>query len=268
MVASGSYPRSSSGCSTWQTVATVSPPAEGATYFIEVDAGRNTNNGTQTNGFAMRASVPSRNLSGQYWGCSSDPVEGSFYDAKCPQVYAVQDMGVFASLNTARAEFFLASVGNEYNGKQLEITLFDPGEGAEELRIKEPDGSYATFDWEVDCSGGVTAPTGGCSGTSANVLDLVGNTVPCSGGDAGPGACSSNPQPGPRRISRWKYNDRSLTLRVDLPADIGAAYGGATWWKIEYTTGSAPTDRTTWSVEVKGDPVRLIPNPGPPPTVP
>ncbi|HAS10951.1 MAG TPA: hypothetical protein DCS55_10620, partial [Acidimicrobiaceae bacterium] len=61
-------------------------------------------------------------------------------------------------------------------------------------------------------------------------------------------------------MSRWKYNERSLTLSIDLPEDIASEYGGATWWKVEYTTNTAPTDRTTWSVRVQGDPVRLIPN--------
>ena len=51
-------------------------------------------------------------------------------------------------------------------------------------------------------------------------------------------------------------------LSVKLPADINAAYGGLTWWRIRYTVDAAnSTDRTTWSVSVKGDPVRLVPNP-------
>ena len=258
--------RRGSGCNAWEDLAIVNPSADGDTYFIQVEAGRNSNSGTHSNGFALRANVPARNTSGRFWACSSDVVEGSpFYDPKCPQVYGLQDMGVAANLTGTRAEFFLAAIGPEYNGKQLDITLFDPGEGAELLRIKDPNGSYATFDWSVDCPGGATQPTGGCAGSGTTSLDLVGDTASCTENDAGPGRCSYNPQPGPRRISRWKYNDRSLTLSVDLPDDIVAEYGGATWWKIEYTTGASPTDRTTWSVEVKGDPVRLIPNPGPPP---
>jgi hypothetical protein len=72
---------------------------------------------------------------------------------------------------------------------------------------------------------------------------------------------SGHPQPGPRRVSDSKYNDRALTLTVDLPSNIAAEYGGRTWWKVEYEVGTSPTDRTTWAVEVKGDPVRLLPNP-------
>ncbi len=255
------------GCNAWTTIANVTPPPGGATYFIQVDAGRNTNQGTMSNGFGLRASVTARNLSGRFWACSSDPVEASIYDASCPQVYALGDMGVFASLTGSKAEFFLAEVGPEYNGRKLEVTLFDPGEGAQSIRIKSPDGGYATFRWSVDCAGGATAPTGGCSGASSNVLDLVGMTASCSGpdvdtnGDGSADRCVFNPQPGSRRLSRWKYSDRSITLTIDLPADISSAYGGATWWKVEYTTNISPTDRTTWAAEVKGDPVRLVPNP-------
>lgn len=260
----------STGCNSWVTIATVNPPTAGATYFVQVQAGRNSNGGTHSNGFALRAEVPAKNASGRFWGCSSDPVDTALDDPKCPQVYAVQDMGVAANLTGSRAEFFLASIGPEYNGKRIDITLFDPGEGADSLRIKEPDGDYATFDWTVDCPPGAPAE-GGCSGSSATRLDLVGHTVTCSDPDVdtstprdgSPDRCASNKQPGPRRTSRSKYNDRSLTLTVDLPTDIASAYGGATWWKIEYTTNVSPTDRTTWSVEVRGDPVRLVTNPAP-----
>ncbi len=38
------------------------------------------------------------------------------------------------------------------------------------------------------------------------------------------------------------------------------AYGTTDdWWKIEYTAGSGNvTDRTNWSVQIRGDPVRLV----------
>lgn len=268
-----SFNRSSSNCSTWTDIAIVSPPVAGTTYFIQVDAGANSAEGTMSNGFALRASVDGKNSGGRFWGCSSDPVETTLHDAKCPQVYAVQDMGVFAAITRAKAEFFLAEVGPEYNGKRLEITLFDPGEGADSLRVKQPNGLYATFDWRVDCPNGATPPFGGCSGSGVSTLDLIGDTRTPGQGCSSPDIdtstprdgtndrCVFNSQPGPRRSSRSKYNERSLKVTIDLPDDITAAYGGATWWKIEYTLNSAPTDRTTWSVEVKGDPVRLIPNP-------
>ncbi len=262
------------GCDSWHTLTSVRPPVEGATYYVQVSVGEDSYNGPRTNGFALRADVDSKRRNGRFWACSSDESETSLYASDCPQVYAVGDMGVYASLTGTQAEFFVSEIGPEHNGKTLEITLFDPGEGAEALRIKDPSGDYVTFDWDVDCSGGVAPPTGGCSGSSVDRLDLIGNTYRdvnsgyrCSGGrdvdlDGNGSAddCAWNPQPGPHRLSRWKYNERSLTLSIDLPEDIASEYGGATWWKVEYTTNTAPTDRTTWSVRVQGDPVRLIPN--------
>jgi hypothetical protein len=68
-------------------------------------------------------------------------------------------------------------------------------------------------------------------------------------------------QPGRHRLSSWRYNDRLIRLEVELPDDIAAAYGGRTWWRVQYQSCSdcSPSDRTTWSVIVRGDPVRLVP---------
>ena len=62
-----------------------------------------------------------------------------------------------------------------------------------------------------------------------------------------------------------KYSDRILRLKYKLPADMAqpppVGYGSNTWWRIRYTvSGGSMDDRTTWSVIVKGDPVRLVPN--------
>ena len=49
------------------------------------------------------------------------------------------------------AEFFLANVPEYHEGKTLEITLFDPGEGMQEIQILGPDGDTEDFDyWTVD----------------------------------------------------------------------------------------------------------------------
>ena len=125
----------------------------------------------------------------------------------------------------------------------MEITLWDPGEGSSSIELLNPLGNPVTFDWaSIDCGSGANAPSGGCSGRGTT-LDVSGNGT----------------QPGPFRLSTSKYNDRPIRLTVQLPNNIAAAYGGNTWWKIRYTAGSTPTDRTTWSVQIPGDPVRLVP---------
>jgi hypothetical protein len=49
-----------------------------------------------------------------------------------------------------------------------------------------------------------------------------------------------------------------LELTVDLPLDYVTRYGTKVWWKIRYTVAGSPTDRTTWSVRIIGDPVHLV----------
>ncbi len=49
-----------------------------------------------------------------------------------------------------------------------------------------------------------------------------------------------------------------MILDIALPPNYTTLYGTKTWWKVRYTAGSAPTDRTTWSVNIVGDPVHLV----------
>ena len=76
---------------------------------------------------------------------------------------------------------------------------------------------------------------------------------------------------GARNQQDGRYSDRLVRLTVRLPghplappgpATIQLRWGGLTWWKIAYTvSGSGGVgDRTTWSINILGDPVRLVPN--------
>ena len=58
--------------------------------------------------------------------------------------------------------------------------------------------------------------------------------------------------------STSKYNDRRMILDVQLPANYTTVYGTKVWWQIRYTVGSTASDRTTWSVNIIGDPVHLV----------
>ena len=233
----------------WNTLYTISNPTA-SIYFIQVQTpAGTTQNQMGSNGFGLRARVGST-----FTACTG--VQGETgYANNCPNVYGVESMGVYASLNGTQPSFYLADIGPEHNNKTMEISLWDPGEGSTGLEILDPEGNPVSFTWEVLCQNGTSAPCGGETGPN---------------GGYGPGTTSllnlgntstNYPQPGPYRLSTSKYSDRHLRLSVDLPADINAAYGGLTWWRIRYTVGSSPTDRTTWSVSVRGDPVRLVPNP-------
>ena len=144
-------------------------------------------------------------------------------DAACPSIVAIQWMSIFANTTSGVSEFYLAEIGNQHEGKTLDIVLFDPGEGSQTIRIINPSGSYETFDW---------SDTGGGSASGAISLDVTGSV----------------------------FNNDFVTLQIELPNDFDIAYGTTDdWWKIEYTAGGGSvTDRTTWSVEIRGDPVRLV----------
>jgi hypothetical protein len=49
-----------------------------------------------------------------------------------------------------------------------------------------------------------------------------------------------------------------MTLDIALPPNYTTLYAGKVWWQIRYTIGSTPSDRTTWSVNIVGDPVHLV----------
>lgn len=234
----------------WRTLATV--PAGGQYYLqIRSDTPRTDVNPHGTNSFALRA------VQGATFDpCSADPSAGDPDQATCPQIFGLDHLGVYANLDGSAgspAEFFLADIDERHNGKHMQVTLWDTGEGAQRIELLDPDGTAATFDAELLCGDASSAPCTAEAAPAGGYGPFAGVTsVDVSGG--------GHPQPGGHRASTSRYSDRLLRLSVDLPDDIAAAYGGRTWWKIRYTVGSSSTDRTTWTVIVKGDPVRLVPN--------
>jgi hypothetical protein len=224
----------------WDTIGTITNPTPGATYYLQVytEAGQSHSEGS--NGFAVRAAN-----GGSFSACST--ITGAVnpnYSASCVQVHGYADMSVFANLGGSTAEFYLAQVGAQYAGKTMTIDLFDLGEGATQVQLLDPRGNVTAFNWSTECSNPPAPATGGCSGTNVTSLN--------------PGVSGAN-QPYPRVVSSWVYNDRQLTLTVKLPNDYGdSSYGGKEWWKVRYTVGSSPTDRTTWSVNISGSPVHLV----------
>ena len=129
-----------------------------------------------------------------------------------------------------------------YAGKVIDINLFDVGEGATKIEVLDPNGAPVSFDWSTPCNP-PTAASGGCAGTGVTSLD--------------PGVNPAT-QPYTRTASKYVFNDRNVTLRIQLPSNYVTSFGTKTWWRVRYTVGSAPTDRTTWSVGVEGSPVHLV----------
>lgn len=242
----------------WVTLAQVTAAGD---YTIQVNPVA-VNTPTNHNLFSLRAS---RN--GSFAPCTSDPAVGNAgnpatpaFSAECTQVFATEHVPV-AARGTGAPVFFLADIDSQHNNKTMQVTLYDSAEGALRIELLAPDGQPADFTWEVLCSDGSQANSGG----NCPDPDEAGPTDGRSGGatpddeidvsGSGTRTFSQNTQSG-------KYSDRLLRLTVQLPANIDTAYGGNTWWKIRYTGGPGgfTGDRTTWSVQLLGDPVRLVPN--------
>lgn len=240
LLATSTANSSSSTWAGWKSVGTISNPCAECVYYLQVYTAASEANSYTANGFAVRAVQ-----NGTWSACST--ISGSSspaYSAGCVQVYPREMMSVFANLSGTTATFWLASIDAAYAGKQMSVTLFDPGEGAAKIEILDPNGAVTNFNWTTPCNP-PTAATGGCSGSNVAFLD------PSPTGAA---------KPYTRLSSSSVYSDRELTLSLTLPANYATLYGTNTWWRIRYTVGSSATDRTTWGVSVNGSPVRLIEN--------
>jgi Flp pilus assembly protein TadG len=264
----------SSACSTWgnqwRSIGTITPtPGEAHVVQVQSHSQTNTGGGAGANNFALRA----RRTSGAFQACSSDefetdPVLAGGSVANCPNVFAYQDLSVYAGVNGSSADFFLASIGPEHSGKTLVIELFDPGEGGALIQVQDPNGNlvgpgnpagvtsfersvFQRFPTEVAPGGGGWGPF------TESAVDILPAGPAAGPGRATDGRCTGQNSANPA----CRYNERSLRLEIELP-NIDEEYGGRTWWRIRYDFNGGSTinvtDRTTWSVSVEGGPVRLI----------
>lgn len=224
----------------WKTVATINNPVAGADYYLQVFTQAGQTNSAGSNGFGLRTTSPS----GAFSACTTDPTASAPpYSTGCPRIFPYQEMSVYVNGDAATASFHLAEIDATYAGKFINIGLFDPGEGAKDIQVLDPNGNPVNFTWSTLCTNPPVAPSGGCSGGPTNKLSVSGTGT----------------QPYSRLTSTSKYNDRTMTLRIGLPTNYAATYGAKTWWKIKYTTNSGTvTDRTTWTVGVEGSPVHLV----------
>ncbi len=223
----------------WKNLWAWNNPVAGQ-YYLRVQTLNGEANSRGSNGFGLRAYIGATlPATGSFPTCTTI-VGATGYSASCPQIHGVSDMSIFANLSGATADFYLAQVDPVHAGKTMRITLFDPGEGANSLQILDPNGNPASFSWSTPCNP-PPQPTGGCSGSGSS-LNVAG----------------SGDQPYSDLQSDSRYNDRYVTLNIPLPNNYSTIYGTKTWWKVRYAVGTSPTDRTTWSVNIVGDPVHLL----------
>jgi len=149
----------------------------------------------------------------------------SRFTVQCAKVYSKDFMSVRGNSSAAVAQFFLAEVIDDHAGKRLNIELWDPAEGGQTLRVMQPCGTnnwcYVNFNWYA---------SDGTSGNNTSSINVAANN----------------------------FDGDLVTIQYDLPVDYSPPADNK-WWKIEYTYASGTvTDRTTWAVNVTGDPVHLV----------
>ncbi len=143
-------------------------------------------------------------------------------NAACPRVYAKEYLSYRLKVSGGFADFFLAEISKDHAGKKAVLTLWDPAEGSNRLEIVDPEGALQTFDYTASPDHG-----GSDSGTGVDHIDT----------------------------STGHFHDHLVTVTWDLPNSYDPSND---WWKVRYHSGPNPTDRTTWSLTLLGDPVRLI----------
>ncbi len=138
----------------------------------------------------------------------------------------------------------------------MRVNLFDPGEGALTISVLDPNGT-ATLIHVVDAERPTTRVVAPVGREFRN--DRVGLLTAVFAHVSGTGT-----QPFTGLNSTSKYNDRDMTLDIKLDDQYATKYKDAatgkvkTWWKIQYTFSGSPSDRTTWSASIVGDPVHLV----------
>jgi hypothetical protein len=178
-----------------------------------------------------------------------------------PQVYGYDKMAVYNNLATTNAlqQFYIAQVSKDAGaGKTLTIDLFDVGDStAGTLSILSPDGgtahtvpfTYTTFSY--DSSG---------ARVLNNASNCANNPAPCSVGVPGVSSVIV------KNATNQSFNDTWLEISIPLLPTYGTTLWNQGWWQVQYQV-TAGNDTTTWSVNVNGNPVRLVPvTNGPTPT--
>jgi hypothetical protein len=169
-------------------------------------------------------------------------------------VYGYDKMAVYNNLsgNGVLQQFYLAKIDQTTGaGKTLTIDLFDVGDStAGSIQILSPDGNtqtainfnYSTFNYNTSM---VRIAPGNCvNGKSDQCSDTgVGSIVVAGGGGS-------------------SFNNTWIEITIPLTTAYGSGglwQGG--WWQVQYNV-SAGNDTTTWSVNVNGNPVHLVPTGG------
>jgi hypothetical protein len=151
-------------------------------------------------------------------------------------VSALERLPVYINLGgVTSSELYMTRVTPEYSGKWLRVELFDIGDtaaGTVNLTLKSP----------ADATGSPWICT--ISKVSSDAVTAAGNGCSIDG------------------LTRTEFNGSVVRIRVDIPPDYSCdrTVPANCWVKMEmsFNGGAAPTDQTTWSAAIEGDPIRLV----------
>jgi hypothetical protein len=169
-----------------------------------------------------------------YEGSTKFGIRATVGSGPAPKVYGLLDMSIHVNFDNDEAEPYLAEVRPEHAGKVLEVDIWDLGDTNGSLND-----SWIEFRDPVGGSGDPPA----CSWTSSNGLTSGGTISNCN-----------------IKIGNQRFNADWLYVELPIPDTYTCDELSATgcWWKILIHSEDQPTDRTTWSARISGDPVRLV----------
>ncbi len=220
-------------------------------WFVQVqnDETRYAGYGRGVNYFSIQA---------RDFGATTPTTCYTYYAAPCVGVYARDQLPIRTQTTGDSATFFLANVEAIHQDKQLEVRMWDLGEGMDYVQFLDPNGDPAPFTWTTDDPSppAEVGPGGAdedCTGrTSTATLGIDGSN------------CLEVWQDGvapklPQWSNHGRFNGRWVTATINLD-DPDYFTATNTWWRVRYVkeTGQNSADWTTWEVRVIGDPVRLV----------
>jgi hypothetical protein len=183
-----------------------------------------------------------------------------------PTVYGYQNMCVYNNLvggsQQSVQRFYLAKVDQITGaGKTLTIDLFDIGDStAGSIQILSPDAgtpnpsgpvqvtnfSYYTYNYDSNLNQQTSTSKGNnCKGGTSDACSDTGRSSITVSGTSGS-----------------SFNNTWIEITISLPDNYGGANGidlwQGGWWQVQYNV-TGGNDTTTWSVNVNGNPVHLVP---------
>jgi hypothetical protein len=158
-----------------------------------------------------------------------------------PALYAIEYLGILSN-STLVTQFDFAEIEERHAGKTIRMQLFDAGDGS---------GSGDFTMSPIDPTNS-TLPAADCRYRSYSV-GTAPSSVPWHASDSG-SQCRVDTRIGGTSL----YNNKWLEIEIFL--DPGYTCGSDCWWSVLYDLGGSGSffERTTWSVQVVGDPVRLL----------